>query len=55
MQVKFKLRCRIMSSGKIIDFPPRLKNGWSISEVIGISIINPRGIAAAKKNTTVGQ
>jgi hypothetical protein len=36
------------------DEPRQLKLGWVVSEEIGIGIVNPRGVAASRKSTTVG-
>lgn len=34
------------------DEPKQLKLGWVVSEIIGIGIVNPRGVSAGKKSTT---
>jgi hypothetical protein len=36
------------------DEPKQLKLGWVVSEIIGIAIVNPRGVAAGRKSVTVG-
>jgi hypothetical protein len=36
------------------DEPRRLMLGWIISEIIGIGIVNPRGVAAGRKSVHVG-
>jgi len=36
------------------DEPRRLMLGWIISEIIGIGIVNPRGVAAGRKSIAVG-
>lgn len=36
------------------DEPRRMSLGWVISEIIGIGIVNPRGVAAARKTVAVG-
>lgn len=36
------------------DEPKRLSLGWVVSEIIGLAIVNPRGVAAGKKSVTVG-
>lgn len=36
------------------DEPRRLQVGWVVSEIIGIGIVNPRGVAAGKKSVVVG-
>lgn len=36
------------------DEPKQLKLGWVVSEEIGIGIVNPRGVAAARKSTVAG-
>lgn len=36
------------------DEPKQLKLGWVVSEIIGIAIPNPRGVAAGRKSTVVG-
>lgn len=36
------------------DEPRRLMLGWIISEIIGIGIVNPRGVAAGRKSVAVG-
>lgn len=35
------------------DEPKQLKLGWVVSEIIGIAIVNPRGVAAGRKSVTV--
>ena len=35
------------------DEPKQLKLGWVVSEIIGLAIVNPRGVAAGRKSTTV--
>ncbi len=35
------------------DEPRQLKLGWVVSEIIGIGIVNPRGVAAGRKSITV--
>ncbi len=36
------------------DEPKQLKLGWVVSEIVGIGIVNPRGVAAGRKSVTVG-
>jgi hypothetical protein len=36
------------------DEPRQLKLGWVISEIIGIGIVNPRGVAVGRKSVAVG-
>lgn len=36
------------------DEPRRLLLGWIVSEVIGIGILNPRGVSAGRKSVAVG-
>lgn len=36
------------------DEPKRLSLGWVVSEIIGIGIFNPRGVACGKKSALVG-
>jgi len=36
------------------DEPKQLKLGWVVSEEIGIGIVNPRGVAAARKSVVAG-
>ena len=36
------------------DEPKQLKLGWVVSEIIGIGIVNPRGVAKGDKSTLVG-
>jgi hypothetical protein len=36
------------------DEPKQLKLGWVVSEIIGIGIVNPRGVAAGRKSVVVG-
>lgn len=36
------------------DEPKQLKLGWVISEIIGLAIVNPRGVAAGKKSVSAG-
>lgn len=35
------------------DEPKQLKLGWVVSEIIGLAIVNPRGVAAGRKSVTV--
>lgn len=35
------------------DEPKQLKLGWVVSEIIGIAIVNPRGVAAGRKSVVV--
>jgi len=37
------------------DEPKQLKLGWVISEIIGIGIVNPRGVAKGNKSIVVGR
>jgi hypothetical protein len=46
---------RINSNGKAGKRFETLKVSWTIEEVIGQAIINPRGIAAGKKSVIVGE
>ncbi len=46
---------RITANGKIARTGSRPILGWAVKEVIGVAIINPRGIAAGKKSTIVGE
>jgi hypothetical protein len=36
------------------DEPKRLLLGWVVSEIIGIGIVNPRGVACGRKSVAVG-
>lgn len=36
------------------DEPKQLKLGWVVSEIIGLAIVNPRGVAAGRKSVLVG-
>ncbi len=36
------------------DEPRQLKLGWVVSEIIGVAIVNPRGVAAGRKSVSVG-
>ncbi|MFA5023461.1 MAG: HK97-fold major capsid protein [Patescibacteria group bacterium] len=36
------------------DEPKQLKLGWVVNEIIGIGIVNPRGVCAGRKTVTVG-
>lgn len=36
------------------DEPKQLKLGWVVSEIVGIGLVNPRGVAKGSKNTTAG-
>jgi hypothetical protein len=36
------------------DEPKQLKLGWVVSEIIGIGIVNPRGVAAGRKSVVAG-
>lgn len=36
------------------DEPKQLKLGWVVSEIIGIGIVNPRGVSKGNKSTTIG-
>lgn len=36
------------------DEPKQLKLGWVVSEIIGIGIVNPRGVSKGSKSTSVG-
>ncbi|HUU86750.1 MAG TPA: HK97-fold major capsid protein [Candidatus Glassbacteria bacterium] len=36
------------------DEPRRLMLGWIVSEIIGIGIVNPRGVSAGRKSVSVG-
>lgn len=36
------------------DEPKQLKLGWVVSEIIGIGIVNPRGVSAGRKSLAVG-
>ena len=36
------------------DEPKQLKLGWVVSEIIGIGIVNPRGVAAGRKSVVMG-
>lgn len=36
------------------DEPKRLQLGWVVSEIIGLGILNPRGVAKGSKSTLVG-
>ena len=37
------------------DEPKQLKLGWVVSEIIGIGIVNPRGVACGRKSVIIGQ
>lgn len=36
------------------DEPKRLSLGWVVSEIIGLAVLNPRGVASGRKNVAVG-
>lgn len=36
------------------DEPKQLKLGWVVSEIVGIGIVNPRGVAAGRKSVVIG-
>ena len=36
------------------DEPKRLSLGWVVSEIIGLAIVNPRGVACGRKSVIVG-
>jgi hypothetical protein len=36
------------------DEPKQLKLGWVVNEIIGLGIVNPRGVAAGRKSVVVG-
>lgn len=36
------------------DEPKRLSLGWVVNEIIGIGIVNPRGVCTGRKSVTVG-
>jgi hypothetical protein len=36
------------------DEPKQLKLGWVISEIIGLAIVNPRGVACGRKSVVIG-
>lgn len=36
------------------DEPKQLKLGWVVSEIIGIAIVNARGVAAGRKSVVIG-
>lgn len=36
------------------DEPKQLKLGWVVNEIIGIGIVNPRGVATGRKDVAVG-
>lgn len=36
------------------DEPRRLSLGWVVSEIIGIAIVNPRGVSKSSKSTVIG-
>jgi len=36
------------------DEPKRLSLGWVVSEIIGLGIVNPRGVATGRKSVAVG-
>jgi len=36
------------------DEPKRLMLGWVVSEIIGIGIVNPRGVASGRKSLVIG-
>jgi hypothetical protein len=37
------------------DEPKQLKLGWVVSEIIGIGIVNPRGVAKGNKSVIIGR
>ena len=37
------------------DEPKQLKLGWVVSEIIGLAILNPRGVAKGYKSATIGR
>ena len=36
------------------DEPKQLKLGWVVSEIIGLAIVNPRGVSAGRKSVVIG-
>ena len=36
------------------DEPKQLKLGWVVNEIIGIGVVNPRGVAVGRKSEAVG-
>lgn len=36
------------------DEPKQLKLGWVVNEIVGIGIVNPRGVAVGRKSVSVG-
>jgi hypothetical protein len=36
------------------DEPKQLKLGWVVSEIIGIGIVNPRGVSVGRKSVVIG-
>jgi hypothetical protein len=36
------------------DEPKQLKLGWVVNEIIGIGVVNTRGVGVGRKSTTVG-
>lgn len=36
------------------DEPKQLKLGWVVNEIVGIGIVNPRGVAVGRKSVAVG-
>jgi hypothetical protein len=36
------------------DEPKQLKLGWVVSEIIGLAIVNPRGVACGRKSVIIG-
>ena len=37
------------------DEPKQLKLGWVVSEIIGLGIVNPRGVSRGNKSVTIGR
>ena len=36
------------------DETKRLKLGWRVREIIGVSVVNPRGVARGRKSVVIG-
>ncbi|KKK46751.1 hypothetical protein LCGC14_3162110 [marine sediment metagenome] len=36
------------------DEPKQLKLGWVVNEIIGIGVVNPRGVAVGRKSVAAG-
>jgi hypothetical protein len=48
----------VTSKGIVTDKPLRvrkLKLGWTVKEVIGAAVVNPRGVSKGRKSVVIGE